>query len=1184
MTITGAPQRLVPRWAPQSSAPHGHAEFSCVIPQRLAARVRLLARRSGAGWEAAALAAHTAVLGALSGERAMVTGYIPPVTEGVRPGAVDGAPGEAGPRLLAMGDGSWRELVSASAEAAGRPADSAFETVLDLDAGSPHRSARTDIVLSTALRNGPAGPALLLRYRDDVLDAEAAERIAGYYVTAWEQMVAAPDARCRGLSLLSDAEFHHQIHNMSGPARELPDRRFHELFEEQVALRPDDVAAVHKGISWTYAELNAKANRIAHTLISRDLGAEAVVAVVSERHLDWQAAVIGVFKAGAAYLPIEPGLPAERMARTLKRSGCRLVLTEDDGPDHPAWAASPVDQGLLTIADALTEGHCEQNPAIAVGPDQLAYLYFTSGSTGEPKGAMCEHAGFVNHLYAKIDDLGIEAGQVVAQTAPQSFDISLWQLVSALVVGGRTLIVEQDAILDVDRFLETVEQGGVTVLQVVPSYLEVLLARLEDSPGRLPLLRCVSVTGEALKKELTVRWFARFPDISLMNAYGLTETSDDTNHGVMTGVPQRDSVPLGPPVRNVTVYVVDEQLRPVPLGAPGEIVFSGVCVGRGYVNDPERTALAFGEDPHRPGQRLYRSGDFGRWLPEGSLEFLGRRDAQVKIRGFRIEIGEIENQLLHLPGVRDGAVVVVESSAEGRELVGFQTGSGLPADVLGAGLAKSLPAYMVPRRILRLDALPLTSNGKTDKQALRALAADLAAASDEHHAEPRTDDERRLAKAWAAVLEIPVERIGRAANFFDLGGTSLSTVRLVVQMDRSFTLRDVQENPTLAGLAELLATRSDGRTQSSFTGACGPSGLDGATGADPLNTAPTQRHGGARTTMPMMSNPASDAPFEVVRTESSPAVLDLGSAAEADPAAWTAAHRARLQATVTEHGALLVRGLGLRDAEAVGRVSRTLLHEVMTEREGFAARRLLADGVYSSSQWPADQPMCMHHELSYAREVPATLLFACLSAPSSGGTTGVADSHDVLEALPAELVTALEAEGWLLDRNYTEVTGIGLAAAFGSADRAAVEEYCAARGIETTWAGNDNLRTRQRSAAVLRHPVSGRRAWFNQVAFLSEWTLDPAVREYLKFEFGEDGLPFNTRYGSGSAIDESHVQAINDAYEKHTLREVWRAGDLMIVDNLRMAHSREAYKGNREIAVVLGDPVTLPAVEWPTRP
>ena len=351
---------------------------------------------------------------------------------------------------------------------------------------------------------------------------------------------------------------------------------------------------------------------------------------------------------------------------------------------------------------------------------------------------MCEHAGMVNHLFAKIDDLGIGAGQVVAQTAPQCFDISLWQLVSALLVGGRTLIVEQRVILDVGRFVELIVEGRVNVVQLVPSYLEVVLSYLERDPRPLPDLRCVSVTGEAIKKELTQRWFAAQPQIKLVNAYGLTETSDDTNHEVMDRAPDGDRVPLGRAINNVQVQIVDEYLAPVPLGAPGEIVFSGVCVGRGYINDPERTRAAFLTDPD--GRRRYRSGDHGRWRPDGKLEFLGRRDSQLKIRGFRIELGEIENTLLRVPGVRDGAVVVAERADHSKHLVAFYTSQQpLQVEVLRGRLAESLPEYMVPSAFHWREQLPLTPNSKIDKKTLTVLAGQLGVVEDDYDAPEYAD-------------------------------------------------------------------------------------------------------------------------------------------------------------------------------------------------------------------------------------------------------------------------------------------------------------------------------------------------------------------------------------------------------------------------------------------------------------
>jgi len=308
----------------------------------------------------------------------------------------------------------------------------------------------------------------------------------------------------------------------------------------------------------------------------------------------------------------------------------------------------------------------------------------------------------------------------------------------------------------------------------------------------------VVATGEALEKELVERWFAVQPGIKLVNAYGLTETSDDTNHEIMDRAPRGERVPLGRPINNVHIYVVDEQLQPVPVGEPGEIVFSGVCVGRGYINDPERTQRAFLQDPLRPGERLYRSGDYGRALEDGTLEFLGRRDSQVKISGFRIEIGEIESALLRVVGVRAGAVVV------NKHLVGFYTGERpLDSAVMRDKLAQSLPAYMVPSAFHWRNTLPLTENGKIDRKALTALAAELEGAEQGHEA-PATATEEWLAAAWADVLGIPKEQIGRRDHFFDLGGTSLSALKLVIALDRAVSFKELTAHPRLADLAALL--------------------------------------------------------------------------------------------------------------------------------------------------------------------------------------------------------------------------------------------------------------------------------------------------------------------------------------------------------------------------------------------
>lgn len=800
-----------PRWT-TSTGPAGApsvGQLDRPLPEGLAASLARTAVELRQPVATLLLAAHVRVLATLTGEAVVTTAH----TVGHR----------THPCTVAVG-GSWRTLAAAVAQALETPPPQG--TLAETVVGSGRAAARlpegTQLAVSVHLHAEPG--VLRLHCRREAIDAGYARRLAGYHVAALDQLATDPDGPVDAASLVSQEEIDEQLHALAGPTKDLPDRRVHELFEDHVRAHPDRPAAAATGREWTYAQLNDRANAIGRGLLDNGLAAEDVVAVVTERNLEWLAAVLAVLKAGGAYLPIDPSFPADRIARVLRRAGCRHVLTQEASrsalgqalasfapADRPA--AFDLDRLLKEAGTRSESGSEDVGLGTRVGPGRLAYLYFTSGSTGEPKGAMCEHAGMLNHVLAKIEDLGIGPGDTVAQTAPQCFDISLWQLLAALVAGGRTLIVAQEAILDVERFVDTVDAAGVAVLQVVPSYLEAVLTYLHTRRRTLPALRCLSVTGEALKAELAHRWFAAFPTTRLVNAYGLTETSDDTNHEVMHAPPIGSRVPLGPPIRNVRVYVVDERLVPVPLGAPGEIVFAGVCVGRGYVNDPERTARAYLVDPFHPGDRLYRGGDIGRWGPDGKLEFLGRRDHQVKISGFRIEIGEVEDALTRTPGVRDAAVVVADGPGRGRRLVGFYGADhALDAAQLRAQLAARLPAYMVPATVHHRPALPLTANGKIDRTALQMLAAELddrgedapVAGAPDTSARPVTPTETRLAAAWAVVLGVPTAQIGRHDHFFDRGGTSLTAVKLAIALDRAVTLRDLLAHPVLAELARFV--------------------------------------------------------------------------------------------------------------------------------------------------------------------------------------------------------------------------------------------------------------------------------------------------------------------------------------------------------------------------------------------
>jgi non-ribosomal peptide synthetase component F len=481
----------IPRWT--LTPVRGVAEYKATIPGDLVAALRRLADELALPLSSLLLTAHAKVLAVLSGEREVTTGYV--AAEGAQPLLC---------RLNTEPD-SWRTLLLETQRIEAEllshkdfPVDGlkrelgltepSFETIFD-PTGEDGDLAE-DIVLRMGISQHGGEFVLRLRYRTQVIDADSVARIAGYHLKALALIVANPDAEHERQSLLSAEELHFQLEGLAGRHRELPDRRVHELFEQQVEAHPDAIAAMHGDQQWTYRELNAHANRLARALLARGLRREGVVAVVTERNLDWMASVLAIFKAGGVYLPIEPHFPADRIANMLSRAECRLVLTEPGSTTtlDQALASLPGIQTLF-INTAYEEEHGDGNPGIVVEPDQLAYIYFTSGSTGEPKGAMCEHAGMLNHIFAKIDDLQIGEGLVVAQIAPQCFDISLWQLVSALLVGGRTLLIEQEVILDVQRFVDKIITGRVNVLQVVPSYLEVVLSYLEQYPRELPDLR-----------------------------------------------------------------------------------------------------------------------------------------------------------------------------------------------------------------------------------------------------------------------------------------------------------------------------------------------------------------------------------------------------------------------------------------------------------------------------------------------------------------------------------------------------------------------------------------------------------------------------------------------------------------------------------------------------------------------
>jgi amino acid adenylation domain-containing protein len=650
--------------------------------------------------------------------------------------------------------------------------------------------------------------ALSLHYHADAFDAEQITRIAGYYAGALGLLAATPDDSLLARTLLGPAELAELTDEFAGPARPLPEGTLVDRFAAQVAATPDAVALQHGGTRLTYRDLDDASDRVVGHLADNGVTAGTVVTTLLDRGVDWGVAVLAILKLGAVYLPQEPSYPAERLGSVLRRSGSRHVLVADTAVDTVRAALTAVVPELPAI---LTPGaaRAARPPLTRPRPQDPAYVIFTSGSTGEPKGAVIRHDGMLNHLLAKVADLGLTAADRIAQPATQCFDISVWQLVAAWLVGGRTVVIGQDVLADPRAMLHTVAAEEITVLEVVPSYLDAMLAEAEARPVALPALRYNLVTGEALPPGLTRRWFGAY-DVPLVNAYGPTEASDDVTHHVLSAAVDGDRVPVGRAVLNTGLHVVDRWNRRCPVGTYGEVVVTGVGVGAGYVNDPERTAAAF--RPNVLDDRstlMYRTGDIGRWLPGGVLDCAGRVDHQVKVRGFRIELSEIEGAMGRLPGV-DSAVVVVRQRGAEKLLAAFYTG---PADhdvtTVRDGLATTLPGYMHPDSVQHLDVFPLTGNGKVDRAALLRAAA--AAPVTRTVEPPADDDERALAAAFAEVIGIDVAEVGATDNFFDIGGHSIAAMKVAIRLGGAVTLRDLLTHPTVRSLSRHLLAGDDTR-------------------------------------------------------------------------------------------------------------------------------------------------------------------------------------------------------------------------------------------------------------------------------------------------------------------------------------------------------------------------------------
>ncbi|HEY7769508.1 amino acid adenylation domain-containing protein, partial [Longimicrobium sp.] len=665
-------------------------------------------------------------------------------------------------------------------------------------------SAQFDLALTLSERGGRISGSL--EYATALFDRETVERHVGYLRRVLAQMVADERRSVARLELMSPAERARVLEDWNATDLPAPDGVcVHELFERRAEETPEAIAVVSESGSLTYAELNARANRLAHRLRAGGVGPDTRVAICAERTLELVAGLLAVLKAGGAYVPLDPAYPEERLRWLLEDSAPVAVLAHSSLAARFAGTGVPVLE--LDPGSPAWTGP-ETNPGRgALQPEHLAYVIYTSGSTGRPKGVMVTHHAVGRQVAAVQAGFGLRPGDRVLQFASVAFDAAVEEIFGALLTGA-ALVLRTEAWLEgAHAFWGRCAENGVTVADLPTRFWQLLLD--EPSAAIPPSVRLLAIGGEAVEPTALQAWFARDGyRPPLLNTYGPTETTVNATMREIVNDPATWRS-IGRPVANTRVYLLDARGGPVPVGVSGELYIGGAQVARGYLDRPGLTAERFVPDPfsREPGARLYRTGDLGRWRPEGTIEFLGRTDFQVKIRGFRIELGEIEARLAEHEAVRDAVVMAREDEPGDRRLVAYCVADeGLDVESLRAHLAGQLPPYMVPAAFVRLEAFPVTAGNKVDRRALPAPEGDALAARG--FEAPATQTEQALADIWAEVLR--VERVGRQDSFFDLGGHSLLAVQVISRVRQRLAvqvaLRDLFARPVLADFARELET------------------------------------------------------------------------------------------------------------------------------------------------------------------------------------------------------------------------------------------------------------------------------------------------------------------------------------------------------------------------------------------
>ena len=625
-----------------------------------------------------------------------------------------------------------------------------------------------------------------IEYNNDLFSEESINSLAEHLIHLMGAVIESPSAVIASLDYLSISEKEQMLVDYTATDTDYPGgSTIIELFEAQVEQTPENIAVECKEVSLSYKELNNRANQLAHYFQNKGIGSQCKVVFILNRSSDYLASMLAVWKIGACFIPLDPDAPFSRNSQIINQLDYSCILTNENLRE----TQREFDQTdrLVFIQEALRENVGNKNPNVRVSPSDLSYIIFTSGSTGAPKGAMVEHLGMLNHLYAKINDFKITSKDNVAQTATQVFDVSVWQFTVALLAGGKTTVLTGENAWSPERLLENINIHGITLLESVPAHFSLLLDHFSKATEQLPLptLRYLIMNGEALPVDYCKEWFKYYKSIPMANVYGPTECSDDVTHFLVESCSSEwvTYVPIGKPIQNTKLYVLDEELNLTPPGKVGELYVSGPCVGRGYINNDTQTATSFLPNKYAGTgganfSRLYKTGDLVKWLPGGILSFIGRKDEQIKIRGNRIELGEIESALQANSHVKQVVVLYHKSVANGVLAAYLVTEEGYEKSELIASLKLQLPYHMIPDTFIEIESIPLTVNGKINKKALPP--PEISSLQKQEFVGPRNPMEAQLVNIWENVLN--VQRVGIHDNFFDLGGHSLLVIQVTSEI------------------------------------------------------------------------------------------------------------------------------------------------------------------------------------------------------------------------------------------------------------------------------------------------------------------------------------------------------------------------------------------------------------------